>query len=82
MNCGFAIKGKHGSWLEASSYSFMTFASACTSLWLINCSIVDNLPCATKFEMDNKESQVEQGYKLGFVVNNEVRSPPPSLHKE
>ncbi|KAK7100214.1 transmembrane 9 superfamily member 4-like [Littorina saxatilis] len=34
--------------------------------------IVDNLPCATKFEMENKEPQVEQGYKLGFVSGGEV----------
>ncbi|CAH1773888.1 unnamed protein product [Owenia fusiformis] len=29
--------------------------------------IVDNLPCATKFEMlDTKETQYEHGYKIGF----------------
>ena len=36
------------------------------------CSIVDNLPCATKFELENKESQVEQGFKLGFVDSKGV----------
>ena len=33
---------------------------------------MDNLPCATRFEMENKEPQVEQGYKLGFVSGNDV----------
>ncbi|KAK7501513.1 hypothetical protein BaRGS_00007317 [Batillaria attramentaria] len=34
--------------------------------------LVDNLPCATKFTMDNQEEHVEQGYKLGFIAGSEV----------
>ncbi|XP_071116684.1 transmembrane 9 superfamily member 4-like [Haliotis cracherodii] len=35
--------------------------------------IVDNLPCATKFELlDSKEVQYEHGYKLGYETGNEV----------
>ena len=35
--------------------------------------LVDNLPCATKFEMiDTGEKIYERGYKLGYVVDNKV----------
>uniref|UniRef100_A0A0L8IFU7 Transmembrane 9 superfamily member n=1 Tax=Octopus bimaculoides TaxID=37653 RepID=A0A0L8IFU7_OCTBM len=35
--------------------------------------LVDNLPCATRFEMlGTREIQYEHGYKLGFVKNNEA----------
>ncbi|XP_013404987.1 transmembrane 9 superfamily member 4 isoform X2 [Lingula anatina] len=35
--------------------------------------IVDNLPCATKFEtLDTKEVQYEHGYKLGFQVDKKT----------
>lgn len=36
-------------------------------------SIVDNLPCATKFElMETGDVQYEHGYRLGFVKDNVV----------
>ena len=35
--------------------------------------IVDNLPCATKFElMETGDIQYEHGYRLGFVKDNVV----------
>ncbi|PVD23032.1 hypothetical protein C0Q70_16294 [Pomacea canaliculata] len=35
--------------------------------------IMDNLPCATRFEMmESKEVQYEHGYKMGFVNGKEV----------
>ena len=39
----------------------------------LNCRIVDNLPCATKFELlETAEVQYEHGYRLGFVKDNTV----------
>lgn len=36
---------------------------------------MDNLPCATRFEMmESKEVQYEHGYKMGFVNGKEVRN--------
>lgn len=35
--------------------------------------LVDNLPCATKFQtLDTEESVYERGYKLGYIHNNKV----------
>ena len=53
------------------------FYMACTkSLYIhvhIFYSIVDNLPCATKFElMETGDIQYEHGFRLGFVKDNVV----------